>query len=330
MNHYHIYSDSIPSVISLCAETPAMQRLKNVGMNCGCEYTSFPRFQGLKPYSRYEHSLGVALIVWHFTGNIVQSVSGLLHDISTPVFAHVIDFLHGDYLIQEATEKDTEEFISASIELQEIFKQNGIVTESVKDYHRYPIADNDSPKLSADRLEYTIGNSINFGVCTVEEASAFYSDLTVGTNEEGASELMFRTREIAKSFAEASLKCSKVYVSDEDRYAMQFLSELLSEAIDGKKISEDDLYSTEPALIEKLIKDDKLAEEWARFKNLKNIYSSDNPQKSGKWRQVYAKKRYIDPFVVGNGRVSGIYPDFNEKIKDYLASGQDKWICGTV
>ena len=330
MNHYHIYSDNIPSVISLCAETPAMQRLKSIGMNCGCEYTSFPRFQNLKPYSRFEHSLGVALIVWNFTGDIAQSVSGLLHDISTPVFAHVVDFLHGDYLTQEATEKDTEEFISASFELQEIFRKNGIVTEAVKDYHRYPIADNDSPKLSADRLEYTIGNSINFGVCTVEEAGAFYADLTVGTNEEGASKLMFRTAETAKSFAEASLKCSKVYVSDEDRYAMQFLSELLREAIDRKIIAEEDLYGTEPALIEKLIKDAKLSEEWEHFKNLKNIYSSDKPQKSGKWRQVRAKKRYIDPFVVGGGRVSEIYPDFNDKIREYLASGQDKWICGTV
>ena len=41
-------------------ETPEMQRLKDVGMNCGCEYTSFPRFRNLAPYSRYRHSVGAA------------------------------------------------------------------------------------------------------------------------------------------------------------------------------------------------------------------------------------------------------------------------------
>ncbi len=49
-------------------ETPEMQRLKDVGMNCGCEYTSFPRFRNLAPYSRYRHSVGAARIVWNFTG----------------------------------------------------------------------------------------------------------------------------------------------------------------------------------------------------------------------------------------------------------------------
>ena len=84
-------------------ETPEMQRLKDVGMNCGCEYTSFPRFRNLAPYSRYRHSVGAARIVWNFTGSREQTLAALFHDISTPAFAHTIDFLHGDYLHQEYT-----------------------------------------------------------------------------------------------------------------------------------------------------------------------------------------------------------------------------------
>lgn len=56
-----IYSDSIPPLLAQLAETPAMQRLLDVGMHCGCEYTKFPILaRARRAYSRYEHSVGVA------------------------------------------------------------------------------------------------------------------------------------------------------------------------------------------------------------------------------------------------------------------------------
>lgn len=85
-----------------------MKRLKDIGMNCGLEYTRYPIYRHLtKPYFRYEHSVGTALIVWHFTQDRAQTIAALLHDISTPVFAHVIDFLNEDHLTQESTEGPT-------------------------------------------------------------------------------------------------------------------------------------------------------------------------------------------------------------------------------
>lgn len=88
-----------------------MQRLKDIGMNCGVEYTAFDFFSNIVPYSRYQHSIGVALIVYHFSHDLRQTVAGLLHDIATPVFAHTIDFYHQDHLKQESTELDTKKVI---------------------------------------------------------------------------------------------------------------------------------------------------------------------------------------------------------------------------
>ena len=51
---WKIYNPSIPDFIKSLAEAPAMQRLKDVGMHCGCEYTSFPMFEELDNYSRYK------------------------------------------------------------------------------------------------------------------------------------------------------------------------------------------------------------------------------------------------------------------------------------
>ena len=126
----------------------------------------------------------MGLIVWHFTGDPAQAAAGLLHDVATPPFAHVVDFLRGDHLTQEATESGTREIIESSPDLQAVLKQYGLSTDQVADYHVYPIADNDSPRLSADRLEYTLGNALNYGLLTRDEIAALYSDLTVAANEE--------------------------------------------------------------------------------------------------------------------------------------------------
>lgn len=309
-----------------CARTPAVLRLRDVGMNCGCEYTSFPRFRGLKPYSRFDHSLGAALIIWHFTADPAQAVAGLLHDIATPVFAHVVDFMRGDYLKQEATEAGTADMIEASAELQAVLKKYGLCSTAVSDYHRYPIADNDPPGLSADRLEYTMGNSINYGFCTGKKAEGWYRDLVVGTNEAGQPELAFQTAEAAEDFALTALRCSEVYVSDEDRYSMQMLAELLQDATVRGVITESDLYTTEPRVISKLLSDDALAARWASYRACCKILRSEQPPGEGNWRKISAKKRYIDPVVLHQGRMGAISPVFSEKLRAFLCQSQDVWL----
>ena len=324
----HIYHSDVPPLLAELAQTPEMARLKQVGMNCGCEYTAFPRFAGGGSYSRWLHSLGVGLIVWHFTGDAAQAAAGLLHDIATPPFAHVVDFLRGDYLTQEATEEGTRERIDGSPAIQTALRRSGLTTEAVCDYHRYPIADNDSPRLSADRLEYTLGNLINYRIRMPDEVKAFYADLSVGTNEDGAPELVFSDAELAEDFAFASLACSKIYVSDEDRYAMQMLAELLKDAIACGMLSEADLYTTEPQVIGTLFGDERTAAAWQRFRAYHSMRRATEPTGEGQWRRLAAKKRYIDPLIEGKGRVSAYSETFAAAAKTFLADPQDVWIAG--
>lgn len=329
MEHYHLYHHTVPSFLQGFVQAPAVQRLKRIGMNCGCEYTSFPLFRRLESYSRYDHSFGVALIVWHFTQSRPQSVAGLLHDIATPVFAHVIDFMNGDYLKQDSTEAGTEKMISDSPELQESLRQSGLSNADVCDYHRYPVADNDSPQLSADRLEYSLGNMLNFGFCSMDAAKAIYDDLTVDYNEAGQDELMFGTADAAETFAVLALKCSGIYVSDEDRYAMQILSEILRSALLRGIITADDLYSTESEVISKLSQDQQTAAQWNDFCSLGKITRSGSKAAWGSWRQIDAKRRFIDPMVRGKGRVSALSPSFKKALDSFTGTKFDYWICGS-
>ena len=320
------YHSEIPAFLPPYLDTPPLARLREVGMNCGCEYTDFPLYRHTKPYSRFDHSVGAALITWHFTQSPRQTVSALLHDIATPVFAHVVDFLNGDHLNQESTEAGTEDLLRRCPALLALLERDGVAVEDAADYHRFPLADNPSPRLSADRLEYTLGNLWHYGFLPLDRLAVFYDDLAVGAGETGEAELAFRTQETAEAFTRASLATSRVYVADEDRFAMQALADLLKGALDRRVLVREDLYTTEPSVIGKLRADPRSAAQWDRFRRLSRLrVSREKPEEPG-WRSVPAKKRYIDPLVLDEGRVSCLSPEVRAMQEAFLALDFSVWL----
>lgn len=320
-----LYHNGIPEFLEPFLRTAEMERLKFVGMNCGCEYTSFPLFINLPPYSRFDHSLGTALIAWNFSLSREQALAALFHDIATPVFAHCIDFMRGDYFKQESTEDRTAAIIGESRDLTELLHRLGISVGEVNDYHRCPIADNASPRLSADRLEYTLGNLLGYSFCSFEDLQRFYGALRVETAEDGKPELAFSETEAALSFSLNALRCSKVYVSAEDRYAMQMIAELMRTAVQRGVLTEKDLYGTEPEVIELIGQDPVTAERWRRIRALhKTVRADETPAEC---RVVRAKKRYIDPLVIGRGRLSDINGQFRTELRRFLETSHDEPLC---
>ena len=328
MNLLDIYSDDFPLFIEELINTPEFRRLENVGMNCGCEYTSFPIFAKGKEYTRYKHSIGVALIIWHFTKDIKQSIAGLLHDISSPVFAHVVDFLNGDHENQESTEEKTEEIIENSEEIQKILKKYNLTTKDVYDYHMYPIADNDSPLLSADRLEYTLGNAFYYDFKSMDELKDMYDDLVVSKNEFGQDEISFKSLDKATEFASVSILNSKVYTADYDRFSMQYLADLLKLAVDKNIITLDDLYTTEDEVILKLERDEELNSKFKEFKGFSKILTSKEKPNHGYWVNIPAKRRYINPRVASLGRVTDLSENLSKEINDFLKVDFNIWLSG--
>ena len=279
-------------------------------MNCGVEYTHFPLFRDIAPYSRYTHSLGVAKIVYRFSRDPKQTLAGLYHDIASPCFAHVIDFLRGDYLKQEATEKGTSKIIANSKDIKDLLSFLELSTKEIDDYHLYQIADNDSPKLSADRLEYTLSNAMNLLCLNKREAQSLYDAVSLLPS----GELGFQDEKKAYRFASLALTLGRVYCCDEDRYSMEILARLLKKAMTMRIISELDLLGTEDKVIAKLLAS-PLKKEWNDFCAMealeKRLVGGEG------WIRINAKKRYIDP-LVGEKRLSSINEDFAKEKEIYL------------
>lgn len=178
--YYKILSpEGIPEFLNEYIETPRMQKQAQISTTCGTIYSKMSK--NVFWYSSLAHSIGVALIVWNFTKDKKQTLAGLFHDIATPAFKHAVDFMNGDYETQESTEELTTYMIKESKEIMELLKRDGITVEEVEDYHKYPIADNDTPQLSSDRLEYTLANNLGavFADWDLEEIREIYQNIEI-------------------------------------------------------------------------------------------------------------------------------------------------------
>ena len=320
-----IFHNTLPSFFGAYLQSDAMQRLKGVDMNCGVNNTSFPLFALKEPYTRFEHSLNAALIAWHFSQDPRQALATLFHDIATPAFAHVVDFLHGDHLHQESTEEKTAEIIQTDGKIMTLLARDGIAFHDICDYHRYPICDNDSPRLSADRLEYTFSNLLRYRLADTQDVRRMYEDIRITKNEEGIDELAFQNQEVAVLFAGYALRCGRIYSSSEHRFAMETLAGILKRAIDAGVISEKDLYTDEASVILKL-QNSFLKDDWQKYTKLKAVHvlAAYEPEAL----IVDAKKRYIDPLVIGKGRCRDLDPQLKNSIHAFLNEDYNVFLKG--
>ena len=303
--YFYILSKEIPDFLIEYANVKEMQRLKGISMVSACEHTKLIPYNFF--HTRYEHSFGVALIVWNFTKDKKQTIAGLYHDIATPSFSHVVDYLHGDYEKQETTESLTERIIKNSEDIMELLKRDNIKVEEIEDYHIYPIADNDSPRLSADRLEYTLSDGlVTQNAFSLESIKRIYDNLTILKNEEMIDELGFKDLEIAEEYIErANIMWHLFSGNNENNIIMQFWTDILKKMADFKYITEEDLYKySEEEIVNKIRKcpNEKIANAFAFFENAREIGRSETKVEGKYSISINPKKRYTNPLVLVDGK----------------------------
>lgn len=319
--YFNILSNEVPDFLTEYANVKEMQRLKGISMISACEHTKLIPYNFF--HTRYEHSIGVALIVWNFTKDKKQTIAGLYHDIATPSFSHVVDFLHGDYEKQETTENFTEKIIENSAEIMNLLKRDNIKLEEIKDYHMYPIADNDSPRLSADRLEYTLSDGlVTQDAFSLESIERIYNDLIILKNEEMIDEIGFNSLKIAEEYIEkANIMWHLFSGNNENNMIMQFWTDILKKMADHKYITEKDLYKySEKEIVEKIRKcpNEKIKKAFAFFENAKKIGRSETKVEGKYCISIKTKKRYTNPLVLIDGKPTRI-ENASEKGREIIA-----------
>lgn len=235
--------DNIPEFLDKYLKVPSLIRLKNVGYFCGMDYASKDIYDFEELISRYDHSLSVCLITYKLTKDKKASIAGLFHDIATPCFSHVIDYMNEDYEKQESTEAYTEKILRSDKCLLESLKEDNIDINDIINFKSYTIIDNDRPKVCADRIDGVILS----GICWTKNLNKsnikdIVNDMDIFKNEEDEDEIGFKTYDIAKKVLDVSKSIDIYCHTKEDNYMMELLAKITKIAINRKYISYDDLY----------------------------------------------------------------------------------------
>ena len=125
MNFDDIYgSFEVEPVLQDLVFSKPVQRLKGIHQG-GASYLVNKEWN----VTRYEHSVGVMLLVRKLGGTLQEQIAGLLHDVSHTAFSHVIDFV-----LKNESEDFHEEIFEETImdsEIPSILKQYGYSIEEI-------------------------------------------------------------------------------------------------------------------------------------------------------------------------------------------------------
>lgn len=288
--------NEIPRFLIKYLKCPSLLRLKKIGYFCGMDYASKDIYDFREYISRYDHSINVALITYKLTKNKKATIAALFHDVATPCFSHVIDYMNKDYANQESTEEYTGRIIRNDKVLRKCLKKDKIEVDSIIDFKRYTVVDNKRPKVCADRIDGVILTAI--GWTKNIELSDIYkivNDLCLLKNEFGEDEISFKNKEIALNVLKISESIDVICHSDEDNYMMQLLADITKESIENKLFTYDDLYLKNEEEIYNIIDNNGNNNIRKLYHIFKNIKKEEVP----KIELPFIKIRDLNPLVLG-------------------------------
>ena len=253
-------------------ECPSLVRLMNVGYFCGMDFASKSVYDFKEYISRFAHSLTTSLLTYKVTKDKTMTIAALFHDVATPCFSHVIDYMNEDYEKQESTEELTEDIIKNDKYLLKCLREDNIDVDDVINFKKFSIVDNDRPKCCADRLDGVILTGIGWTKnINKDDIKKIINDVRVFKNEDNEDEIGFTSRDIVSKIIDVSKSIDLYCHTNEDNYMMQLLATITKLSIDRGYITYDDLYSlNEIELFNRLknSKDKELLDKISLFENI--------------------------------------------------------------
>ncbi|MBQ6841143.1 MAG: HD domain-containing protein [Bacilli bacterium] len=278
LGYYLTQLGDVPQFLEKYLKCPSLVRLKKVGYFCGMDYASKDIYSFKEYISRFDHSLSVALLTYKLTKNKCATIAALFHDVATPCFSHVIDYMNGDYEKQESTEEYTEVILRNDNYLSKCLKEDQIDLNDIINFKKYTVVDNDRPKVCADRIDGVILTGIAWTKNILKkDIDNIVDNMKMFINESNEDEIGFKSLEVAKKVVEVSESIDVYCHSNEDNYMMHLLAKITQMAIDQKYISYEDLYTYDEEAILKLFKEKNNKELNNLIKEFENKKLNDIP-----------------------------------------------------
>ncbi|WP_242307637.1 HD domain-containing protein [Bacillus cereus group sp. BfR-BA-01524] len=219
-----------------------MQRLKGIHQ-AGASYLMNEKWN----VTRFEHSVGVMLLVKKLGGSVEEQIAGLLHDVSHTAFSHVID-----YVFDNEDESYHEEIFSSVVnnsEIPAILARHGYNYEDILlDDSKWTLLERSAPELCADRVDYTLRDMYTYGYISLEEVHSFLEDVI-----EVEGKMVLQSIEIAEWFTETYYKEVIDFLMEPmNIYGNDMLAKTLKVALHKRIIHADDFLLEDDELISKL------------------------------------------------------------------------------
>ncbi|MBI4130724.1 HD domain-containing protein [Candidatus Roizmanbacteria bacterium] len=296
----HLYGKIVvdnPVITALLRSQP-LTRLKKIA-----QFGVPDEFYHHKNYSRYEHSIGVFLLLKKLGASDEEQMAGLIHDVSHTAFSHVVDWLLDSGAVENYQDIHHDEFIRNS-EISTILERYGVNAKQIAKLHNFTLLDRDLPNLCADRIDYALRE---FPPAITQTCIA---GLTVKHNK-----IVYQDAKAAYLFAHHFLLLQQHHWGDYEAVVRYFLfSRVLRRALRLTIIQFDDFMKEDDFIVKKLTASndpyiqDKLA--LLRKKSLRNLAKGT--------KVMHKKFRYVDPEIVSGSqlvRLNIVHPLFRKELE---------------
>lgn len=303
---YGVYDIVEPVILELIHSDPLL-RLKNIYQSGASQYLF-----AWKNVTRYEHSLGVMLLLKDFGANLHEQIAGLLHDIPHTAFSHVADFVFANK--QHNYHEQFHESILKNSDIPEILSKYQI-PKTVAKPENYKLLELDIPEICADRIDYALRDFYTWKR-DLEGIHAKLTGLTVIDNE-----FVFKNLYAAEAFARDYLDLDEhMWADPTEIAAYEILAQAIRHALDKKILTKEDLFTTDQGVYQIL----KLHGDVYIHKKLSYLtpgFRTSPANKNHYHLHVKTKTRYVDPKVLVGGklkRLSFISAKFKNKLEAHI------------
>jgi hypothetical protein len=263
--------------------------------------------------TRFDHSVGVCILLKKLNSSLEEQIAGLLHDVSHTVFSHALDFL-----FNRGSQHDYHELFHDKMILNSkvpyILEKHGFDVDDILDEKKFTILERELPDLCADRIDYSFRSMVEHKRIPGKNVNDMLNSLIVHNQE-----IMFSDRNQAKIFSNRYIMENKLtWCTPEQSSLFHLISELMKIAIDKDIIDKEDVFTTDDNVINKLRKseDKEIKERLDLIYNMEVIEDKDDYD-----FHLKSKVRWVDPKIIIDNKISRLSEldkNYAQKMNDFI------------